>query len=144
MKLFDFNDPRHIAILREELSRAKRIIKEHNRRTIVESLPNDADLYYRGIMHMLRDKENRFANTAEVCVWLKGEINGTDDDLKTLADELYQYATENPSSMMDLRVAVGNKLQKRNPDTGIRTSVNPYDSPSHVSKGHLGSRYTGD
>ena len=144
MKIFDFNNPRHIEILREELSRAKRIIKEHSRRTIAEGLPHNADLYYRGIMHMLRDKENRFANTAEVAVWLKDQISGTDDDLKTLNDELYQYATENPAKMMDLRVDVGNKLKERNPSSGIRVSVNPYDSPGHVSRGYMGSRETFD
>lgn len=140
MKLFDFNDPRHVEILREELQRAKRIIKEHSRRTIAEGLPHNADLYYRGIMHMLRDKENQFANTAEVAVWLKDQISGTDDDLKTLNDELYQYATENPTKMMALRVDVGNKLQERNPSTGIKVSVNPYDMPG----GKPNNGWTGD
>ena len=30
MKIFDFNNPRHIQILREEVTRAKRILREYN------------------------------------------------------------------------------------------------------------------
>lgn len=144
MKIFDFKDPRHVEILREELARAKRIISEHRKTELNEALPHNADLYFRGIINTLRDRENRFANTAEVCAWLRNEIGGTDDDLRILDNELYQYAKQNPDKMMQLRLAVTKQLQPRNSSAGQQTSVNPYDSPSHVSKGFMGSRYTGD
>ena len=144
MKLFDFNNPRHIEILREELSRAKRIIKEHRKTSLTEGLPNNADLYYRGIINTLRDKENRYANTAEVQSWLCNEIGASDDDLKTLAEELYEYAKQNPTAMMELRIETMKRLKERNSSSGVSASVNPYDSTSHVSKGFMGSRYTGD
>lgn len=137
MKIFDFNNPRHIEILREELRRAKRIIKETR---LTEGLPNNADLYYRGIINLLRDKQNRFVNTAEVSAWLCQEIGGSDDDLKTLADELYEYAKENPTRMMQLSLELQKQLKLNNPTTSVKVSDNPYDMPG----GRPNKGWTGD
>ena len=41
MKIFDFNDPRHVQILREEIYRAKRIIREYNESNEWNQMPEE-------------------------------------------------------------------------------------------------------
>ena len=39
MKIFDFNNPKHVQILKEELSRAKRLLREYNENEIWNNMP---------------------------------------------------------------------------------------------------------
>ena len=39
MKIFDFKNPKHVQILKEELVRAKRILKEYNENEMWNNMP---------------------------------------------------------------------------------------------------------
>lgn len=56
MKIFDFKNPRHVEILREELARAKRMLREYNESDQWKEMPKE----YRD--YILRSVDNNMGN----------------------------------------------------------------------------------
>jgi len=104
MKLLDFNNPRHVEILREELVRAKKIISENQL----------ANMYMRGIFSIIyRDTE--FKNTNEMQDFIAGVVNAQSTDKDDILNALKDYAKTNPEKMQDLNIEISQMAERINP-----------------------------
>lgn len=104
MKLLDFNNPRHVEILREELVRAKKIISENQL----------ANMYMRGIFSIIyRDTE--FKNTNEMQDFIAGVVNAQSTDKDDILNALKDYAKANPEKMQDLNIEISQMAERINP-----------------------------
>ena len=104
ISLFDHTNPRHIQILREEVSRAKKIIKENQY----------ANMYMRAIFSIIyRDSE--FKNTNEMQDFIAGVVNAESTDKDDILNALKNYAKANPEKMQDLNIEISQMAEKINP-----------------------------
>ena len=69
MKIFDINNPKHVQILKEELVRAKRILREYNESEIWKNL--SADVRRAALMSIDADMGPDFADEYEDTDWLQ-------------------------------------------------------------------------
>ena len=117
MKIFDYNNPRHIEILREELQRAKKIL--------TESDANMANMYMRATFSIIyRDSE--FKNTNEMQDFVAGVVNATSTDKDDILNALKQYAKANPEKMQELNMSVSKMSEPLRPQKfGTNSSLTP-------------------
>jgi len=69
MKIFDINNPKHVQILKEELVRAKRILREYNESEIWKNL--SADVRRAALMSVDDDMGPDFADEYEDTDWMQ-------------------------------------------------------------------------
>jgi len=117
MKLFDHTNPRHIEILREELSRAKKILSESDAAM--------ANMYMRGTFSIIfRDSE--YKNTNEMQDFVAGVVNATSTDKDDILNALKQYAKENPEKMQELNISVSKMSEPLRPQKfGTSSALTP-------------------
>jgi GH24 family phage-related lysozyme (muramidase) len=170
MKLFDHKNPRHIQILREEIAKIKKLIREYNENEIWDSLSidqreelltavdddlgpdlanvyaeedwkdipeaiqsridlsstpdaaklkepeKDAKIYFRGIVNMLKNEENKYTNIPEVLKFLKAKLNVLSADYETIVRGLYKYLqTKSTADLMRLNIEVQEMLNSNRP-----------------------------
>lgn len=170
MKLFDHKNPRHIQILREEIAKIKKLIREYNENEIWDSLSidqreelltavdddlgpdlanvyaeedwkdipeaiqsridlsstpdaaklkepeKDAKIYFRGIVNMLKNEENKYTNVPEVLKFLKAKLNVLSADYETIVRGLYKYLqTKSTADLMRLNIEVQEMLNSNRP-----------------------------
>lgn len=100
MKLFDHTNPRHIQILREELSRAKKILVETDRQQFIM-----ANSSMRGIFSIIY-RDDEFKNTNEMQDYVAGVVNSKSTDKDDILTALRQYAKDNPEKMMEFNIEI--------------------------------------
>ena len=99
MKLFNINNPRHVEILKEELTRAKSILREYNEADIWKRLPIPIrqQLLRNVDIEMGKDFATEYANTD----WLKipdavtnriDISNYSDDFIKSISKRASMFA----------------------------------------------------
>jgi GH24 family phage-related lysozyme (muramidase) len=170
VKIFDHTNPKHIAILKEELLKVRKLIKEYNENEIwnalsidereelltaidddlgpdlanvyaeeewkdipeviqsridLSSVPDaaklkepekDAKIYFRGIVNMLKNEENKYTNVPEVLKYLKTKLNVSSDDYETVVRGLYNYLqTKTTADLMKLNIEVQEMLKTNMP-----------------------------
>ena len=112
MMIFDHRNPRHIEILREEISRAKKLIKENQ----------DANMYMRGIFSIIF-RDNDFKNTNSMQDFIAGVVNATSTDKDDILNALRDYARANPEKMQDLNIEISKMAEPLRPTKFSATSA---------------------
>jgi hypothetical protein len=166
---FDYSNKQHLRILKEELMRAKRLLREYNENEIWDSLSidqreelllsidddlgpdlanvyaeedwkdipeaiqsrinlaavapekikepeKDAKVYFRGIVSMLKNEENKYTNVTEVLNFLKTKLNAESADYETIVRALYRYLqTKSTADLMKLNIQVQEMLKTNAP-----------------------------
>ena len=170
VKIFDHTNPKHIAILKEELFKVRKLLKEYNENEIwnslsieereelltaidddlgpdlanvyaeedwkdipeviqsridLSSVPNaaklkepekDAKIYFRGIVNMLKNEENKYTNVTEVLKFLKTKLNVPSADYETVVRGLYKFLqTKSTADLMRLNIEVQEMLNSNRP-----------------------------
>ena len=111
MMIFDYKNPKHIEILREEISRAKKLIKENQ----------DANMYMRGIFSIIF-RDNDFKNTNSMQDFIAGVVNATSTDKDDILNALKDYARANPEKMQDLNIEISKMAEPLRPTKFSATS----------------------
>jgi hypothetical protein len=117
MKIFNEKNPKHIQILKEELKRAKRILREYNESEIWRNL--STDVRRAALMSVDSDMGSDFANEYENTEWMKLPdviTNRLDIDRFNIPDNI------NPYKLADFIQSNANKLPK---DAWYQASVGP-------------------
>lgn len=194
MKIFDHKNPRHIQILKEELAKIKKLIREYNENEIWDSLSidqreellsaidddlgpdlanvyaeeewkdipeaiqsrinlaavepekikepeKDAKIYFRGIVNMLKNEENRYTNVSEVLMFLKTKLNLLSADYETVVRGLYKYLqTKTTADLMKLNIQVQEMLKTNTPyvDTNDTSNIDAWMRDIKASGEKLG------
>lgn len=167
--IFNYQNKHHLRILKEELVRAKRLLREYNENEIWDSLSidqreellanidddlgpdlanvyaeeewkdipeaiqsrinlaaiepekikepeKDAKIYFRGIVNMLKNEENKYTNVPEVLKFLKVKLNVLSADYETVVRGLYKYLqTKTTADLMKLNIEVQEMLKTNTP-----------------------------
>ena len=104
ISLFDHTNPRHIEILREEITRAKKIIKENQ----------FANMYMRAIFSIIyRDMD--FKNTNEMQDFIAGVVGAKSTDKDDILNALKEYTRTNPDKMQDLNIEISKMAEPTRP-----------------------------
>jgi hypothetical protein len=117
MKIFDENNPKHIQILKEELKRAKRIIREYNESEIWKNLSSDVRKV--ALMSVDDDMGPDFADEYADTEWMQLPdviTNRLDLDKFNIPDNI------NPIALADFIQQNSSKLPK---DAWYQASVGP-------------------
>jgi hypothetical protein len=117
MKIFDENNPKHIQILKEELKRAKRIIREYNESEIWKNLSSDVRKV--ALMSVDDDMGPDFADEYADTEWMQLPdviTNRLDLDKFNIPDNI------NPMALADFIQQNSSKLPK---DAWYQASVGP-------------------
>jgi hypothetical protein len=117
MKIFDENNPKHIQILKEELKRAKRIIREYNESEIWKNL--SSDIRKAALMSVDDDMGPDFADEYADTEWMQLPdviTNRLDLDKFNIPDNI------NPMALADFIQQNSSKLPK---DAWYQASVGP-------------------
>lgn len=102
--IFDYKNPSHIKILREELTRAKKIITENQQ----------ANMYMRGIFSIIY-RDNDYKNTNEMQDFIAGVVNATSTDKDDILDALKDYTRSNPEKMQELNIEISKMAEPIRP-----------------------------
>lgn len=117
MKIFDINNPKHVQILREELVRAKRILREYNESEIWKNL--STDIRRAALMSVDDDMGPDFADEYEDTDWMQLPdviTNRIDLDKFNIPDNI------NPMALADFIQQNSSKLPN---DAWYQASVGP-------------------
>jgi spore germination protein GerM len=117
MKLLDLKNSRHMEILREELSRAKKIITENQQ----------ANMYMRGIFSIIY-RDNEFKNTNAMQDFIAGVVNAKSTDKDDILNALKDYTKANPEKMQDLNTEISQMTEPIHTRTSAGTSSLDADS----------------
>ena len=82
IQIFDHTNPRHIQILREEISRAKKIVTENQ----------EANMYMRAIFSIIY-RNTDFKNTNAMQDFIAGVVNASSTDKDDILNALKDYTT---------------------------------------------------
>ena len=119
MKIFDYNNPRHLEILQEELYRAKKILIESDQQT--------ANMYMRGIFSIIY-RDTDYKNTNELQDFIAGVVNATSTDKDDILNALKDYTRANPEKMQELNIQISKMAEPLRPTKFNTTSALDADS----------------
>lgn len=119
MKIFDYNNPRHLEILQEELYRAKKILIESDQQT--------ANMYMRGIFSIIY-RDTDYKNTNELQDFIAGVVNSTSTDKDDILNALKDYTRANPEKMQELNIQISKMAEPLRPTKFNTTSALDADS----------------
>ena len=119
MKIFDYNNPRHLEILQEELYRAKKILIESDQQT--------ANMYMRGIFSIIY-RDTDYKNTNELQDFIAGVVNATSTDKDDILNALKDYTRANPEKMQELNIQISKMAEPLHPTKFNTTSALDADS----------------
>jgi hypothetical protein len=153
MKIFDFKNPRHIEILREELQRAKQIMSNSNSRSLTEmssefdATPKLDPFIVANWMESNRDLLQGYTFSSggaskqvlDIIEWLR----------RGSASQFYIQSLIDDMDKLD-GVAIDDHEFYKKSETAMQPSssknkLNPYEMPGgQPSRGYMGGSWTGD
>jgi hypothetical protein len=101
----------------------------------------DAKVYFRGIVNMLKNEENRYTNVSEVLMFLKTKLNLLSADYETVVRGLYKYLqTKTTADLMNLNIQVQEMLKTNTPyvDTNDTSNIDAWMRDIKASGEKLG------
>jgi hypothetical protein len=133
MKIFDPHNPRHLAILKEELVRAKTIIiEDHN-------IANEGNMMLRGIWSIIY-RDGEYKNTNEMQDFIARVTKAESTDKDDLHVALQNFAKQYPDKMDKLNRAIVHMSQ---PIRNTKQTLGG-PTPDEYSANRGRGRYQGD
>jgi hypothetical protein len=117
IQIFDHTNPRHIQILREEISRAKKIVTENQ----------EANMYMRAIFSIIY-RNTDFKNTNAMQDFIAGVVNASSTDKDDILNALKDYTRANPEKMQELNIQISKMAEPLRPTKFNTTSALDADS----------------
>jgi hypothetical protein len=162
LQIFDHKNPKHVGILREELKRAKHIMREYSdndqnnngypddtessspqlTKQELESIDRDAWTYIRGILRMINDTE-RYRNTDALKQFVAQRVGAATIADDILKNQLIRYALNGVKAVMQLNQDVQGKLDRINPINFSASMPDELPDSLRVSRTPWGD-YSGD